>query len=227
MTSTNFKLIKVNQDQKVTNMAGWGKNADQSTIEHLNNVTRKLSGNYGILCGPRSGIIVIDYDLDKVPEMTHINFESLKEIHVDTMMVQTPKGGFHVYHEYEARFDEWRGVCGIDGFVDIRTHGNYVIGPGSVFQGKKYTLVNNTSPKKMPKEVFETFDENVRKSATKYQEGVSVSDEELELLGFTNIRWKNTYDFDCDQRGPGSTCPLCSMCHESNQFYGAQYKDGT
>ena len=93
-------------------MSGWSKRADPAVIDCLDVVTRASKGNYGVLCGPRSGILVIDYDLDKVPEITNINLESLIGVHGDTMIVQTPKGGYHVYHSYDDRFDAWiRIIC--------------------------------------------------------------------------------------------------------------------
>lgn len=41
----------------------------------------------------------------------------------------------------------------------------------------------------------------------------------LEDFGFTNIRWKNHYDFSCDQMGKGSKCLLCDGEHRSNNFF--------
>lgn len=216
----SFKLISIKANQKVTNMTGWGKGADPVTIDCLDELTRKSNGNYGVLCGPRSGILVIDYDLDKVPDLKTITLESLKGTHGDTMIVQTPKGGFHVYHKYDERFDSWVGRCGIEDFIDIRTHGNYVVGPGSSVNGKIYTVVNSSEPGVMPNECFKFFDSNAREEKRE-NESVKVSRHEksLESLGFTNVTWVNGYDFDCDQRGKGSLCPLCFMTHENNHFF--------
>ena len=200
-------------------MTGWGKDADPVTIDLLDDMTRKSNGNYGILCGPRSGIIVIDYDLDKVSD-NNIHLDSLKGVHGDTMIVQTPKGGFHVYHKYESRFDSWVGRCGIEGFIDIRTHGNYVVGPGSKVNGKVYTTVNDVEPNLMPDECFKHFDLCARGEKRDFERvKVSRHEESLESLGFTNVVWVNEYDFDCDQRGKNSTCPLCLLCHENNHFF--------
>jgi len=201
-------------------MSGWGTGASSDVIDCLDTITRKSGGNYGVLCGPRSGIIVIDYDLDKVPDLL-IDLESLKGVHGDTMIVQTPKGGFHVYHLYDSRFEMWIGRCGISGYIDIRTHGNYVVGPGSIVNGKVYTVVNDVDPARMPDEIYECLDEHAR--GARYSSGKSIEvseyDGALETLGFTNISWVSDYNFDCDQKGPGTLCPLCSMCHESNHFF--------
>ncbi len=232
----SFKLISIKANQKVTNMTGWSKKAERAVIDCLDELTRKSNGNYGVLCGPRSGILVIDYDLDKVPEITYINIESLKELHGDTMIVQTPKGGFHVYHKYDERFDSWVGRCGLNnwggfkagetGFIDVRTHGNYVVGSGSIVNGKSYVTVNDVEPARMPDNMFEAFDEFAH--GAKYSRGqsleVSKYEDLLENHGFTNISWVNEYNFDCDQRGRGTTCPLCSLTHESNHFFLSEFE---
>jgi len=41
----------------------------------------------------------------------------------------------------------------------------------------------------------------------------------LNKMGFHNIKWKNDYDFDCDERRKGKKCPLCKNEHRSNHFF--------
>ena len=44
-------------------------------------------------------------------------------------IVKTRSGGYHTYFAWdEERFGDWKGTVGIEGFVDIRTTGNYVVG---------------------------------------------------------------------------------------------------
>ena len=72
---------------------------------------------------------------------------------------------------------------------------------------QKVTIKNMVDPKYLkPKNVFEKID------GEEYQDL-------LEDFGFTNIRWKNHYDFSCDQMGKGSKCPLCDGEHRSNNFF--------
>lgn len=100
--------------------------------------------NYGIPCGLMNGIIVFDYDLYKAPNCT-VTVEDLKSRHGDTFMVATPRGGVHVYHSYEPRFDPWPGKVGLlNGLLDLRTNGNYVVGPGSQTHDGTYEIVNGT-----------------------------------------------------------------------------------
>lgn len=221
-----FKTISMKDNTKQPIVKGWGKGADPLVIASLDKQCRKKNGNYGILCGPRSGILVIDYDLDKVPHlMGEMTVEYFKEYYGNTLIVQTRGGGFHVYLKYESRFDDWVGVCGINGFIDIRTHGNYVVGPGSSIDGKKYTVVNYAEPGIMPRDIFNEFDNVAHRSAydikNKHSEiqDVFKYSSLLEENGFTNVSWISGYGFTCDQRGPGSRCPLCKNSHENNHFY--------
>ena len=125
-------------------------------------------------------MIVIDYDLDKVPDC-EITLRSLLSAHGDTMVVQTPKGGYHVYHTYEDRFDDWLGVTGIDGYVDIRNNGNYVVGPGSVVNGKTYTIVNPSRPCVMPDAVFDLYVRHAVRGVSIKSDSLDAKEYELKL----------------------------------------------
>jgi hypothetical protein len=216
MKST-FRTISIKANEKIPTVSGWGCGASPEHIDDLDKIARRTKGNYGVLCGPRSNIIVIDYDTDKMPNCP-VTLETLKASHGDTMIVQTPKGGFHVYHVYESRFDTWVGRCKIGGYIDIRTHGNYVVGPGSKVDGREYRIVNDSEPNTMPEEIFNNYDPHARVEKHSI-ENQTIDDETLEKFGFTNICWVNNYDFDCDQRGRGTTCPLCRLTHENNHFF--------
>jgi len=72
---------------------------------------------------------------------------------------------------------------------------------------QKVIISDMVDPKYLkPKTVFQKID------GEEYQEL-------LEDFGFTNIRWKNHYDFTCDQMGRGSKCILCDGEHRNNNFY--------
>ena len=221
-----FKLIGVQKGQKVPTSKGWGHEASDEYISSLDVKTRMNSeDNYGVLCGHRSGIIVIDYDTDKIPDC-EVNLESLKKNHGDTLIVQTPKGGFHVYHAYEPRYNHWNGITGIEGFIDVRTNGNYVVGPGSMVNGKVYTIVNQAKCLPMPDEIYGAFDSAMCKLQQHSKSILEPGKYDMLLneKGFTNIRWVNSYDFDCDQRGRGRICPLCDRMHENNHYFLSEYK---
>lgn len=209
-------------------------NSKQPQVKDFNNVENypaysqvvdTVGGNYGIPCGKINGIVVLDYDLYK--SKNNLTLRDIKEKHGDTLIVSTPSGGFHVYHTFEERHLDWKGItCLFDGVLDIRTTGNYVVGWDSHLTDKgTYNIVNGSWEKiiDMPDYIFDTI--NQLMTPKKIHEHIDCEEYTclLEDIGFTNIRWKNNYDFTCDQMGKGSKCILCDSEHRSNHFF--VYKD--
>ncbi len=91
--------------------------------------------NYGIACGA-SGLVVLDFDkkngglesLDTLVASRTINDNG-------TFSVYTPGGGFHIY--YKGLASNRAGI--LPGF-DVRGDGGYVVGEGSVVDGKPYKV---------------------------------------------------------------------------------------
>lgn len=91
-------------------------------------------GNYGIVCGPLSGICVLDVDY---PDGLH----TLDRLDIDpesyaAPTVITPGGGRHYYFKYNPNVRT--GVAVVGEGVDIRSEGSYVVGPGSTIDGEAY-----------------------------------------------------------------------------------------
>tara|TARA_R110000796_G_scaffold32309_1_gene84738 strand:- start:157 stop:2265 length:2109 start_codon:yes stop_codon:yes gene_type:complete len=234
MSSKQFKTISLMHNSKKPAVDRWGATEPQERIDELTLETDRTK-NYGVLTGSRSGYIVIDYDEYNVEDVSHrITFEQLKDsLGDDCLIVQTPSGGWHVYHEYEPdKMDSWKGICGIDGHIDIRTTGNYVVGPGSIVNDKEYLIKwqgDTIGP--MPEGLFSMLDEYQSTKSSFESQGDIDFDETNSLLtqhGFTSIRWLgNGYNFSCDQMGrAGSVCPLCNHNHTSNHFRVAVHKNG-
>ena len=185
---------------------------------------------YGVLCGKHNNLIVIDYDIHKLEESS-INLQSLKGVHGSSAyIVKTQSGGFHVYHTYEDKFDSWPGTCGIQGYIDIRTTNNYVVGAGSTGYKELSGNIEKLTP--MPDMIFNKLNGDIqsklekktkRKSKKMYE--ADEQDALVELLedfGFTNVafRWNSSpYNFDCDQVGGGVACPCCNGVHDNNNYF--------
>jgi hypothetical protein len=94
--------------------------------------------NYGVICGPISGICVLDVDGEK-----GWNTLSERGFYVNDILtpkVTTPRtGGMHLYFRYNPHIRTGASVVG-EG-VDIRSLGGYVVGPGSTVEGKRYEWV--------------------------------------------------------------------------------------
>ena len=210
---------------------GWTK---PENFENNNQVVKNTKPQlYVVLTGKHNNLIVVDYDIYNKPD-SGITLASLKGAHGSTAyIVQTQSGGFHVYHSYEDKFESWGGIQGVQGFIDIRNTGNYVVGGKS--KGYKEVSGNIERLTPMPDKIFKALDTAIgemQKSKTKgkaktHDEGVVRI---LEGIGFSGIVLGDTYDgkqsFDCDQRGAGTACPCCGGQHESNNYFYRVGKDG-
>ena len=222
-----FLSIPLIDGQKEPSLGGWS--GDKATPERLGalDMLAKDSQNHGVLCGKTNGIIVVDYDIYKTDDgYRKIHLDSLRGIHGDNCyIVQTGKGGFHVYHQYNEDVEHWTGQTEIQGYIDVRTTGNYVVGPGSIVNGKEYKLLHSPPDGKLgpvPEEIFNTINEEMKpkKKDTTYD---NFDHEEatrlLEQNGFTNVRFINEYNFDCNERRRDGVCPCCGGEHRSNYFF--------
>lgn len=215
--------IQLQPNSKKAFQSGW-TDFSREKLQALDTLT-DTSKNYGVITGKVNNIVVFDYDIHKLSSDRQQNYtlESLKGIHGEkTIIIKTPSGGFHVYQGMDERTKDWKQKIGIDGFLDIKTHGGYVVGPGSSIDGKKYELLHDCSELgPVSEELFESIDGYQKKTAARCDDFDRDEIEQLlEVTGFTNIKWKtNGWEFDCAQRGRGTTCPLCDQTHVNNHFY--------
>jgi hypothetical protein len=212
---------------------GWTKPENfEKNNQHVKNTKPPM---YGVLTGKHNNLIVIDYDIYKTGTQ-NITLASLKGVHGSTAyIVQTQSGGFHVYHSYEDKFEAWGGIQGVQGFIDIRNTGNYVVGGKS--KGYKEVSGNIEKLTPMPDKIFTALDTAIgemQKSKNKNKGKAKTHDEGviriLEGIDFSGIVLGDIYDgkqnFDCDQRGVGTECPCCGGQHESNNYFYRVRKDG-
>ncbi len=208
-------------------------NSKRPQVQEFNNpenypryteVSVSVGGNYGVPCGELNNIVVCDYDTYKTEHK--ITIDELKVLHGDTLIVATPSGGYHAYNKFDERHRNWKGVCGLmNGLLDIRTQGNYVVGAGSITEKGTYRIVSGSweDITEMPADTFKNID--LLMTPKKIHEYIDCEEYTplLEEIGFTNIKWVSDYNFTCDQRGKGSKCPLCDGEHRNNHFF--VYKD--
>lgn len=94
------------------------------------------SQSYGIVCGERNNITVIDLDTNKWDNFSEHPF--IKEFGEDfienfnTFTVKTVRGGYHLYFKYNPSiYQTQNGKLEID----VRSNGGYVVGPESYVEG--------------------------------------------------------------------------------------------
>ena len=234
---TDIFIIPLVSGEKRPAVSGWTTSSNYN--KHTRQVKETQPPAYGVITGEANGLIVIDYDI-KTPEAKEaFTLENLKAKHGDDCyIVQTGSGGFHAYHEWEDRFQDWGNSVGkIDGCVDIRSNNGQAVGAGSVIQGKEYRAMNGdiSALTRMPDRLFGVYDEKLpRKRQVEYT-GTEFTDEVLrglERLGFTGVEpvlgASSNYNFRCDQMGKrGPPCPLCDNRHTSNNFRIQRADDGS
>ena len=213
---------------------------EEENFETNNQLTRNRKGPmYGILTGKANNLIVIDYDIynEKYNPEHNINLKTLKTLHgAGAYIVQTQRGGFHVYHKYSDQVDLWTNQTGLKEYIDIRTNRGYIVGGKST----GYKELSGTLEKltEMPPEIFEELNplmiekqkKNRKPTGTTRTKTVKEQNEDmvniLKKEGFKDIVLGSLYDgkqnFDCLRE----KCPLCGGQHTSNSYYFTIEKTG-
>ena len=230
--TNGMHLIPLDQDKEPTCGRGF---LDEANYEQ--NTQKVIPGEmYGVLTGRPNRVLVIDWDCYGGKCEFELTEEMLtrKVGGEGAYIVKTRSGGYHTYFAWdEERFGDWKGTVGIEGFVDIRTTGNYVVGahaPGyELLRGD----INNLPP--MPNDLYSFLDGKVGHKVERADTECSFTQASvtplLEDMGFTGIHWLSgatSYDFECDQCRPqrGTTvgqCPCCGGFHEGNGKGGGNH----
>lgn len=97
-----------------------------------------LKGNYGVLCGKVSNIIVLDVDFKKNKHEAAQSFiDTWKLAEICNYIVKTKTNGYHFYFKYDEQLNRilHPQINGVS-FLDVMSNRSYVVGPGSKFSGK-------------------------------------------------------------------------------------------
>lgn len=118
---------------------------------------------YGIQTGARNNVTIVDVDKhgkdeDAVSGVDWFNMKFPEELR-NTLVVQSPSGGYHLYYNYEKEIKGHVTRCIIDSpevEIDIRSDdakgkSDYIMAPGS----DGYTFLNFTEVANMPKKLFD------------------------------------------------------------------------
>ncbi|MGV2809927.1 bifunctional DNA primase/polymerase [Enterococcus faecalis] len=130
-------------------------------------------GNYGILTGKISGIVVIDIDTHNGVSGADNLKEFCEKYDIelpDTKTVMTPSGGMHLYYNLPEKYNDVQFIQNhkeLEG-VDFQTHGRYVVGWGSTIEGVKYEVIDNSPIVDLPAKWFDIFtDKTIQKKNKK------------------------------------------------------------
>jgi len=130
----------------------WAKNATEKKIREF--AIPNPTHNWGVYC---EGLTVVDVD-KKEDRDGYIAVEALKEVgntFPDTMIVETPTGGRHLYYTGNTR----NTVNDIGWGIDTRSEGGYVVAPGSRIEDSTYELAAGHELQTLPSWVVKNLGE--------------------------------------------------------------------
>ena len=108
--------------------------------------------NIGIATGEESmGLYIIDIDVDHEKGKDGVQmFKEWQKKHErisNTVTCKTPRGGYHLYF-YD--HNNLKNIAGIDGCIDTRANGGYIVAPPSIHpNGGTYTWIRSPSDKQV------------------------------------------------------------------------------
>jgi hypothetical protein len=120
--------------------------------------------NVAIACGP-SRLLVIDLDVAKSPadDFRH-GVDSLRRTAgardlPETLTVATPSGGRHLYYRAPPATRLRNSVARLGPLIDTRGVGGYVVGPGSIINGRRYRIVREAPIAMLPSWLVELLED--------------------------------------------------------------------
>ena len=154
LSKFGFRVIPCWNNRKIPRIENW---QTQATYDP------NVMGNYGVLAsGAPYGegtIVVVDLDNHKADEESGVEFWERNRLPSETFTVSTPSGGRHLY--FVATPQELDSIKLIGGQkihpqVDFFWQQNhYVMGVGSIIDGKTYEVINESEPMILPPIVIE------------------------------------------------------------------------
>ncbi len=102
-------------------------------FEHFHNIGIATSKFFG-----GGGLLVVDVDTKKNGHDSMLNLELKGFIFPKTLTQKTPTNGLHLIYKVKTAVKQGVDVLG-EG-LDIRSRGGYILGAGSLIDGKKYTI---------------------------------------------------------------------------------------
>jgi len=143
--------------------------------------------NYAFKTGKTSNLIAVDLDCYKWGE----DHQFIKDFGSDyiksfnTFTQSTPNGGYHLLFKYDKDLHHGQST---EYSIDIRSNGGYIMGHGSIINGKSYKIINDVEIDQIPRKLKDWL--------IKYYQGNKINKEHKQNdLNDSHY----TYDIDLEQ----------------------------
>lgn len=141
-----FYMFPLYSNDKKPAIANWGEESSNNIEELTSIYAEHPELNLAIVTGRKSGLFVIDVDSKNghkgVDTLVALE-EELGEL-PETMVCETPNGGYHYYFRYpkELHIEKLGNKTNIGDGLDIRSDGGYVVAPPSKLENGHYRVIN-------------------------------------------------------------------------------------
>lgn len=142
-----FKVFPCVPGEKRPLYTEWQDNAAWDREAVVAMWQRDPSANVGLAIQP--GFVAIDADLYKPGrEAALAAFERTHGRLPETLTSRTARGGLHLIYATRRTLGNGRGT--LPDFGDVRGYGGLIVGPGSIFEGKQYSVERLAAPVALP-----------------------------------------------------------------------------
>ena len=135
-----FAIIPIDPQSKKPVIKEWEKYSSQPLSDEDKQKFLKMveeGYNYAVVCG-QHGLVVLDFEKKELLK-AWIGEDGLRELCKNTLCVDTPHGGLHIYaiaddippHKFNPAF-----VKDNETVMDLQSFRSYVVGPGSCINHK-------------------------------------------------------------------------------------------
>jgi len=128
----------------------------QDNFKGVSVVDLLKNNNVGILTGEVNNLFCVDFDTHKSDFKFDYKNHTIEELTKMTYSQKTASGGYHIVFQYEPDLKQKQSIktneiCE----VDTRSDNGYFLVSGSKIENKKYKVINNVQPCKMPLQLKE------------------------------------------------------------------------
>ena len=146
-----FKVTCFKNGKQPIKGSKFKKPNDKDNFKGVSVVDLLKKNNVGILTGEINDLFCIDFDTHKPDFKFDYKHHTIKELTKMTYSQKSASGGYHCVFKYEEDLQQKQNVK-TNEICEVDTRGNngYFLVNGSTIENKKYKVINDVQPCKMP-----------------------------------------------------------------------------